>query len=172
MTNLELKVVAPNLEEIKDKAVKIDAKNITTLSQIDTYFLVGSKRLKLREEKDTNYLVYYVRSNKKDSKLSKYKIITIPKNLVWCVKKLFSFILGIKITVHKKRDLFIYKNTRIHFDDVENLGTYVELETVFNTNQKESELVVEHNFVITSLGLHILEKIPGSYSDLMISETC
>ena len=96
MINLEIKVAAPNLEEVKDKAIKIDAKNIAKLSQIDTYFLVGKKRLKLREEKDTNYLVSYVRSNKKDSKLSKYKIITIPKNLVWWVKKLFSFIFGVK----------------------------------------------------------------------------
>lgn len=170
MINLEIKVVALNLEEIKERATKIDAKNIATLSQIDTYFLVGDKRLKLREEKDTNYIVYYVRSNKKDSKLSKYKIIDIPKNLVWLVKKLFSFIFGIKIVVNKSRDLFIYGNTRVHFDDVKNLGTYVELETVFNTNQKEDDLAEEHNFVISSLGLDILEKIPNSYSDLMINK--
>lgn len=170
MINLEIKVVTPNLEEVKDKAIKIDAKNIATLSQVDTYFLTGSKRLKLREEKDTNYLVYYVRSNKENSKLSKYKIINIPKNLVWWVKKLLSFIFGIKIIVNKKRDLFIYKNTRIHFDDVKNLGTYIELETVFNTKQNENDLVIEHNFVIKSLGLDILEKIPNSYSDLMINK--
>lgn len=170
MINLEIKVATANLEEIKERAVKIDAKNIATLSQIDTYFLVGNKRLKLREEKGANYLVYYVRSNKKDSKLSKYKIINIPKNLVWWVKKLLSFIFGIKIIVNKKRDLLIYKNTRIHFDDVKNLGTYIELETVFNSNQKENELVNEHNFVIKSLGLDMLEKIPSSYSDLMINK--
>lgn len=171
MINLEIKVAAPNLEEIKEKVIKIDAKNITILSQIDTYFLVGTKRLKLREEKDRNYLVYYVRSNKENSKLSKYKIITIPKNLVWWVKKLLSFIFGIKIIVYKKRELFVYKNTRIHFDDVKNLGTYVELETVFNANQNENDLVTEHNFVITALGLDILEKIPNSYSDIMINKT-
>lgn len=170
MINLEIKVSTKNLESVKDKAIKIDAKNIATLSQIDTYFLVGNKRLKLREEKDTNYLVYYVRSNKKDSKLSTYHIITVPKKLVLSVKKLLLFIFGVKVIVNKKRELFIYKNTRIHFDDVKNLGTYVELETVFNTNQKEDELVAEHDFVITSLDLNMLEKIPNSYSDMMINK--
>ena len=171
MTNLEIKVVAQNLEEIKEKAIiKIDAKNIATLFQIDTYFLIGSKRLKLREEKDTKYLVYYVRNNKEKSKLSKYHIIAVPKKLVSFVKNILSFIFGVKVIVNKKRDLFMYKNTRIHFDDVKNLGTYVELETVFNNNQKENELVLEHNFVITSLGLDTLEKIPNSYSDLMINK--
>ncbi len=170
MINLEIKVTTPNLEEIKERAIKIDAKNIATLSQIDTYFLVGNKRLKLREEKGTNYIVYYVRSNKKDSKLSKYKIITIPKNLVWLVKKLISSIFDVKVIVNKKRDLFMYKNTRIHFDDVKNLGTFIELETVFNTKQNEDDLVAEHDLVIKSLGLDMLEKIPNSYSDLMINK--
>ena len=78
--------------------------------------------------------------------------------------------INIEIIVNKKRDLFIYKNTRIHLDDVKNLGTYVELETVFNTNQIEEELITEHNFVIKSLGLDTLEKIPNSYSDLMIKK--
>lgn len=171
MTNLEIKVVAPNLEEIKDKAIKINAENRTTLHQLDTYFLVDKKRLKLREEKHTSYLVYYIRSNKEGSKLSTYHIITIPKNLVSFVKKLLSFIFGIKVVIYKKRELFIYKNTRIHFDDVKNLGTYVELETVFNNNQKEEVLVTEHNFVINSLGLNTLEKIPNSYSDLIINKS-
>ena len=170
MINLEIKVAAQNLKEVKDKAIKIDAKNIATLSQIDTYFLVGKKRLKLREEKDTNYLVCYVRINKKDSKLSTYHIITVPKKLVPFVKKLLLFIFGVKVIVNKKRELFIYKNTRIHFDDVKNLGTYVELETVFNNDQKDDELTAEHDFVITSLGLDKLEKIPNSYSDLMINK--
>lgn len=171
MINLEIKVAASNLEEVKDRAIKIDAKNKATLSQIDTYFLVGGKRLKLREEKDIDYLVYYVRDNKENSKLSRYHIIIVPKKLVMFVKKLLSLIFGIQVIVNKKRELFIYKNTRIHFDDVGNLGTYVELETIFNTNQKEVELVIEHDFVIKSLGLDMLEKIPNSYSDLMINQS-
>lgn len=170
MINLEIKVAAPNLEKIKDKAVKIDAKNLGTLSQIDTYFLVGSKRLKLREEMVTNYLVYYIRNNTANSKVSTYQIITIPKKLVALVKKLLSFIFGTHVVIHKNRDLFIYKNTRIHFDTVKNLGTYVELETVFNRNQKEDEPVSEHGFVIKSLGLDVLEKITNSYSDILIAQ--
>lgn len=170
MINLEIKVATQNLEAIKDKAIKIDAKNIATLFQIDTYFLVGKKRLKIREEKDTNYLVYYVRNNNEESKLSIYHIINAHKKLVPFIKKLLSFIFGIKVIIHKKRDLFMYKNTRIHFDDVENIGTYIELETVFNTSQKEGDLVTEHNFVINSLGLDTFEKIPNSYSDLIINK--
>jgi adenylate cyclase class IV len=168
MTNLEIKVLTKNIEEIRNKALEINALDNGILTQKDTYFLVGEKRLKLREQGTINYLIYYIRSNINDSKKSKYYTINIPKILVKLTKKLFSIIFGVKVIVHKKRSLLLYKNTRIHLDDVENLGAYVELETIFTKNKKEKELNDEHNFIITSLGLNTLEKISNSYSDMII----
>ncbi len=169
MKNLEIKVATSNIEEIKNKAIKISATNNGILRQIDTYFLVGKRRLKLREQGKINYLVYYLRGDTKESKLSKYYVLNIAKFFIKFSKKIFTIIFGVKIIVNKKRELFIYKNTRIHLDEVENIGTYIELETVFNKNFKEEDLVVEHNFVINSLGLNNLEKISNSYSDLLIN---
>lgn len=168
MINLEFKVFAPNIEEVKNRTLKIEASAKGLLYQIDTYFIVGRKRLKLREEKDKSYLIYYLRSNKEGSKFSKYYTISVAQFLKQFIKKILSFFFGVKVVVNKKRDLFIYKNTRIHFDTVENLATCVELETVFNQNLKEKDLIEEHNFVIDFLGLNNLEKIPYSYSDLLI----
>ncbi|MBI2475596.1 class IV adenylate cyclase [Candidatus Uhrbacteria bacterium] len=176
MINLEIKVLAPNLEEIKSKALKMGAINKGSLQQADTYFMVGERRLKLREEKEKSCLIYYLRNNKKESKLSKYCIINVTPFLKQFIKKILSVFWGIKVIVNKKRDLFIYKNTRIHFDNVKNLGTYVELETVFNKNSKEKDLIEEHNFVINFLGLNHLKKVSRSYSDLLMyhsgSDTC
>lgn len=170
MTNLEIKISTSNLEEIKELAFKINAKYITTLYQKDTYFLVGKKRLKLREEQEKAYLVFYIRSDNGDSKFSKYHIINAPEQIKKSVKKILSLILGIKTTVNKKRELLIYKNTRIHLDTVESLGTYVELETVFNNHQEKDNLITEHNFVINSLNLNTMQKVPISYSDLIINK--
>lgn len=169
MINLEIKVAVSNIEEIKNKAVEIGAINNGTIHQTDTYFLVGEKRLKLREETNKNYLVLYFRKNTLESKESKYYILNINRTFLKIVKNTLTIIFGVKVIVNKKRELFIYKDTRIHFDTVENLGTYVELETVFN-NEKEWGLIKEHDFVINSLGLNTLEKIPNSYSDLLISK--
>lgn len=196
MINLEIKVVAPNIEEIKNKALEIGASNKSILHQADIYFLTGIKRLKLREEslllnsldktkrsefelffkdrstckklKFKNYIVYYVRGNKKDSKFSNYHIVNVPNILLTLTKKVLTFVFGIKVVVNKERELFIYKNTRIHCDAVKNLGNYVELETVFSKTQNEEDLTQEHQFVIQLLGLNYLEKIPDSYSDLLI----
>lgn len=39
--------------------------------------------------------------------------------------------LGIKGVVKKTRHLYIHEHTRIHIDDVENLGKFVEIEVYF-----------------------------------------
>ena len=169
MINLEIKVKASNIEEIKSKALQIGAKDMGVLNQTDTYFLVGKKRLKLREEKEKSYLVLYMRPDTGDSKFSKYYIINIPLSLVSFVKHSLSFIFGKKVIVNKTRNLLIYKNTRIHLDDVKNLGIFAELETVVNNEENINDFKQEHYFVISSLGLDKLMKIPQSYSDLILN---
>lgn len=168
MINLEIKVFAKNLEEIKNKAIEIGAEKVGILHQVDTYFLVGERRIKLREEKDTSYLVLYTRPNVVESKLSKYYILNVPLFFSKVVKQTLAHTFGIKIIIHKTRTLFIYKHTRIHLDEVEDLGNYVELETVFEEGVHENELQEEHHFVRNFLGLDTLQSIKESYSDIMI----
>ena len=111
-----------------------------------------------------------MRPDTDDSKFSKYYIVNIPLSLVYFVKHSLSFIFGMKIIVNKKRNLLIYKNTRIHLDDVKNLGIFVELETVVNNEEKINDFKQEHNFVISSLGLDKLTKISQAYSDLILNK--
>lgn len=170
MTNLEIKVRTFNIDEIRKKALEINADDFGLLHQIDTYFIVGVKRLKLREEKNKSYLVFYVRANTLDSKFSKYIIINIPLFFTKITKQILSLIFGIKVTVNKTRNLFIYKNTRVHLDEVKDLGLYIELETVIKKEEDTDELKKEHNFVIKTLGLDKLESIKESYSDLLLSK--
>lgn len=166
--NLEIKVKVNDFEKYRDKILDIKAKNFGVLIQIDTYFIVGKYRLKLREEGKQNYLVFYFRKNIKSSKESKYFIIYVNKILLVVVKKIFLVLFGEKIIVNKKRELFIYKNTRIHFDSVISLGNFIELETVFKDGTKDNDVKDEHNFVITNLDLDNLEKVAVSYSDLIL----
>lgn len=168
MRNLEIKVKVNDFEKYRDKVLDIKAKNFGILNQVDTYFIVGKYRLKLREDGKQNYLVFYFRKNIKGSKESKYFILYIKKVFLVVVKKSLLVLFGEKIIVNKKRELFIYKNTRIHLDSVISLGNFIELETVFKDNTKHNDLKDEHNFVIANLGLDNLEKVPGSYSDLML----
>jgi adenylate cyclase class IV len=75
------------------------------------------------------------------------------------------------VTVRKQRTVAIWRSTRIHLDQVEGLGQFVELETVLG-NAPEGDAVgrVEFDDVVGWLGLASLEAIPGSYSDLLIAK--
>ena len=74
--------------------------------------------------------------------------------------------LGVKAIVDKVRELWMYGNTRIHIDDVEGLGHFVELETVI-TNQTNTEAQAEHHLVKRALEIDDAKIIPVSYSDLI-----
>lgn len=170
MTNLEIKVKVSNLEEIKVKIKSTNATHIGSLTQQDTYFIIGVKRLKLREEGDRSYFVFYTRPDLSSSKISKYHIVHVPLLLKQFSKSVFSFLFGENVVVCKVRQLYIYKNTRIHLDKVEGLGTFLELETVFNSKYTEAELELEHLEISTILNLNQYEKIKQSYSDLKLNK--
>jgi homotetrameric cytidine deaminase len=76
--------------------------------------------------------------------------------------------LGILVVVEKVRHLLLWRDVRIHLDQVEGLGSHVELEGVAPAG---SDLVAEHAKVAelsAALGIAPGFALPGSYSDLLL----
>ncbi|MEI6811038.1 MAG: class IV adenylate cyclase [Candidatus Nomurabacteria bacterium] len=166
MKNLEIKVKLNSQKDVDGLLDFADRKEV--LNQKDTYFLVGDKRLKIREEKKSDELIYYIRKNEKNSKESDYFVFPVYYKLTPFVKKVLGFMFGEKIVVIKKRNLFIYKNTRIHLDEVSNLGDFLELETVINNSFDYKYFLDQHEEVKDKLDLSKYESLPNSYSDFML----
>ncbi|MFA5358374.1 MAG: class IV adenylate cyclase [Patescibacteria group bacterium] len=169
MKNIELKLKLNDFARVKRSARAAGVKEISVLYQTDTYFNVASGRLKLREINGKVFeLINYFRSDKKSSKLSSYEIFNLNKDQAMLFKKALSRILGIRVTVKKKRNLWLHEHTRIHFDQVSGLGKYLELETVLW--QSNSAAQKEHKKVIKMLGLDKYKKIAVSYNDLLLGK--
>ena len=176
-TNLEFKAQCQSLDSFYPRLTDLDATYRETVHQTDTYFLVATKygakseacepRLKLREidEMAEACLIYYERPNQDASRHSQYQLweITNPSTF----KELLTAALGIKTIVKKRREVWMFNNTRIHLDTVVDLGQFVELETVFQ-GQTETEAVNEHRHVKTALHLHATNPVAVSYSDLVM----
>jgi adenylate cyclase, class 2 len=193
MRNLELKVRCPDettLEMLEERAQQNNAAYIHTLQQRDTYFNVPSGRLKLREwsvqedvqrtsrhtKRDNTIqeayetglsgalLVAYTRPNAESSRVSDYLIspVTNPTTFL----PLLTTTLGTWMTIEKTRVLYRYGRTRIHFDRVTGLGSFVELETEFAGASSDDEIIAEHAMVKTFLQLELFPTIAYSYSDL------
>ncbi|MEK7568297.1 MAG: class IV adenylate cyclase [Patescibacteria group bacterium] len=165
MKNIELKLSAGNFNKIIFCLKKARARHAGKLCQTDTYYNCRDGRLKLREINAQKFeLIFYKRPNTNNSKISNYQILDINKKQAKIIKSILADALRTKNIIKKTRDLWIYKNTRIHLDKVSGLGRFLELETVIKKNIKAAE--VEHGEIIKNLKLSKYKKYGKSYSDM------
>lgn len=170
--NLELKVKLENFRDILKDITSFGAKEADILYQVDTYFLIGKKRLKLRDMNGEFQLIYYSRPDIQESKLSRYYVFRFTNYHGKIVEKILNVFFTTRAIVSKKRILYLYKHTRIHLDEVQNLGKFLELETGFDKKEPRYDFYHEHNIVVNALGLSRYEKIRSSYSDLVFEIEC
>jgi adenylate cyclase, class 2 len=169
MKNIELKIALPDSKAVIRNLKNIKAKFSGELNQIDTYYNCKKGRLKLREINKKNFeLVYYERPDTKKSKVSDFQVLPIKSSQLKNIKSILSRALGEKVIVKKTRNLWLYKNTRIHIDKVRNLGNYLELETVVRKGIPNAKK--EHQEVINLLGIANAKKINVSYNDLLLKQ--
>jgi adenylate cyclase class 2 len=113
------------------------------ISQRDTYFAVARGGLKLREEHPGRpHLIQFERSNEPQQRVSQYRIIEIGDGSV--LRAALSAAIGVCGVVVKRRRVLLWRNVRIHLDEVEHLGTFIELEAVA---PPDSDLTHEHQLV-------------------------
>ena len=150
---------------LRQRLANLQAEHRCTMKQLDTYFSVTQGRLKLREiNTHEAELIYYERSDLAESRYSNYQICDIPEPMAF--KQIAAMALGIKGVVEKQRELWMFGDTRIHLDEVKDLGQFVELETVIH-NQTEAEAQAEHQLVKNALGIKEEDLVSISYSDLV-----
>lgn len=133
--------------------------------QTDIYYKIRNGRLKLRIINDTDgSLILYNRAEKKNKRISKYTISKTKdfRELDFILKKQFDTL----VTVIKKRDVYISKNVRVHLDSVKNLGSYLEIEIIY---ERLSDAKKQMQELITKLELDETKFIKESYSDLLIN---
>jgi predicted adenylyl cyclase CyaB len=144
--NLEIKARCADLVAVRARAERLATSHLGVDAQVDTYFQVPRGRLKLRESSlSGGQLIPYLRRDERGPKRSDYQVI--PVSDPSAVRGLLEAILGRHRVVRKRREIFLYENVRIHLDEVEGLGTFVELEAVFGLGD------FTINTVLTSLSM-------------------
>jgi adenylate cyclase, class 2 len=112
-------------------------------------------------------LIYYERENVEGAKQSNvllYQHLPNPS-----LKKLLTKVHGVKAVVDKKRKIYFVKNVKFHFDRVEGLGTFVEVEAIDSNGTISVEKLKEQcNYYQQFLGIDEQLVIAGSYSDMIM----
>ena len=133
--------------------------------QKDTYFRVPSGRLKLREGNIENALIYYKRTDQKNSKRCDSVLCECPDGPA--LKKVLVASLGVWAVVDKKREIFFIRNVKFHIDEVKKLGSFVEIE-VFGSAQAAAKLKRQCEFFQKLLGIEVRDLVADSYSDQLL----
>lgn len=167
-TNIEFKARYANIIEAEQKLLQLLPKFIGEDHQIDTYFNVTKGRLKLREGNIENSLIYYERANTQDVKQS--NVILYNHTPSKQLKELLTTVHGVKVVVDKKRKIYFIDNVKFHFDSVQNLGTFIEVEAIDTDGTIPVEKLQEQcNFYAQFFNILSDDYIAYSYSDLLLN---
>lgn len=165
-SNIEVKMKVPSLEAIRLKAIYLGARHEAILVQRDTFYRCMSGRLKLREiEGARAELISYARTDEAAVRTSNYAIFRTndPETL----HETLSRSLGVAGVVAKRRTLLLWRNLRIHLDQVQNLGDYIEFESVVG-EVDEAAAKANLDELLQRLDLGNAEIVPVAYVDLIL----
>ncbi|KPJ02296.1 hypothetical protein RR46_08093 [Papilio xuthus] len=171
MRNIEIKAKVHNVEEICKKAEELSGGPCVIIKQDDVFYKVNDGRLKLRRFPDSSaVLVRYSRDDEGGPKLCNYDLLEFSADENKKAEELDNILqkcLGIRGRVIKERKLYLVGQTRIHIDNVQDLGNFMELEVVLEPEQtiEEGEAIAKE--LQNKLGVKNEDLLKGAYMDLL-----
>ncbi|HEX3997266.1 MAG TPA: class IV adenylate cyclase [Pirellulales bacterium] len=164
--NLELKARLRNPAAARKLAETLADRPVELQTQCDTYFHCRRGRLKLREiDGRGGQLICYERADRAEPKASDYRLVEV--GACRGLGEALAAALGVRAVVRKHRRIYWHRNVRIHLDEVESLGDYLEFEAVCADSADEtvSRRLVDE--LTTRFGLMPDDLRCGSYSDML-----
>lgn len=166
--NVEIKarLSAGQLKRIRETALSHSEVSSAFVQHTDTFFLVNLGRLKLRECGDgTAELIAYDRPDDAGPKVSDYVVYRCvsPKALLTVLERS----MGVRGVVRKHREVILIGQTRVHLDEVEELGEFLELEVVLQPGQSAADGEGVAKQLLFMLGVDFDSLIKGAYIDLI-----
>lgn len=179
--NVELKARCADVEAVEARAVAAGAERVGVLHQRDTYFAAPRGRLKLRVERRepwpglpgehdlTAELVHYERADEALARESAYELL--PVDDPDTARATLDARLGTTVDVLKTRGLLLWRGVRIHLDDVDGLGTFVELEAVVGPAGDAAECAAKVAELRGTLGIDDADVQAQGYAGLLAAAT-
>lgn len=169
--NVELKARDGDPDQTVARCQALGAEDMGVLEQRDTYFAARRSRLKLREQgEDGSELIAWGRPDQLEPKESTYVLARVAEPET--MGEALAYALGPPVVVvSKRRRLFMWEGVRIHIDDVDQLGAFIEFEAVVDSGAGEAELAAAHEKVArlrTELRIDDDALVSGGYADLLM----
>ena len=167
LRNIEVKIPVDQPETLKQAIERLADSEAETLHQKDTYFDAGPDAyLKTREENGRSSLIAYRREREAELRPSDIRLSFIEDgpDLIETLAKALNVI----VVVNKIRRLYFQGQTRIHLDQVESLGWFLELEVVLREGQGDADGLAIADQLLIDLDMDQVPPCRDSYRDLLL----
>ena len=132
--NIEIKARVRDWDQLRRRITALTGSEPELFEQDDTFYVVPRGRLKLRLfGPGRGELIYYERSDGAFARLSTYMVLPVEDPTTF--HTLLTAALGVRGRVRKRRWLYRLGQTRVHLDEVQELGRFVELEYVLQPGE-------------------------------------
>lgn len=123
----------------KARALLRGAEHVGTFRQVDSYFSLGERRLKLRsvEGRKDGQLVYYERPDQGGVKESRVLLADLAD--AETVLEILKLTFPLQVEVRKTREIYRLQGVQIHLDEVKGLGRFIEFEKALASEAEREE---------------------------------
>jgi len=169
-TNVEIKARTNKANTIRNFLLDNKAEFKGVDEQTDTYFNVEHGRLKLRQGNIENNLIFYNRPNQSGPKQSDFDVLKVEDSNL--LREMLAKSIGIKVLVHKKREIYFIGNVKFHIDSLEGLGQFVEIEA--SNKEYPVDITQLHQqciYYMKEFGIEEGDLVNLSYSDMLIEHS-
>ena len=167
--NIEIKARCKYPNKIRDILIEKKAIFKGADNQKDTYFKVMNGRLKMREGNIEYSLVYYNREDISGPKRS--DVLYYHPRKEDLVKQQLQKAIGTLVVVNKKREIYYIDNIKFHIDEVDELGSFVEIEAIDKIgNIGPEKLYQQCREYLSLFQIQDEDLINNSYSDMLMKK--
>ena len=167
--NIEIKARCNDASFIRQLLLNQNALFKGVDEQTDTYFQVNNGRLKLRQGTIENSLIFYKRENIAGPKMSQVNLFQVDHGSD-LLKEILTNANGIKVVVKKKREIYFIDNVKFHIDEVEGLGSFVEIEAIDKDGTLGLEKIRQQcEYYLQQFEIPAANLLTHSYSDLLMN---
>jgi predicted adenylyl cyclase CyaB len=164
--NIEIKTVLKNRAAAEATAARLSNAGPITIHQQDVFFRCDGARLKLRLlGPGEGELIRYERPDVPDTRRSHYQIARTADPEV--LLNILTETLGRIGEVRKIRTLYLIGQTRVHLDQVQGLGDFLELEVVLRPDQSDDDGKRIAAALLSEFGIETQQLVGEAYVDLL-----
>ncbi len=151
----------------KARALLSGAEKVGTFRQVDTYFALGDRRLKLRavEGRAEGQLVYYERPDASGVKESLVLLADVPDAAA--VLDILRRTFPVKAEVRKTREIYRLEGVQVHLDTVQGLGKFIEFEKIVSGEAERAAGRTQLDSLQAYFQIDPEDLMASSYSDLL-----